>query len=87
MSPATPVPLPLLLLEIRAPGSVRLVPCMRKLPPTVSVILPPLPPPLVFSARIKLPACIVISPPTLMSMGEALLGGTPASLQLMLPVR
>jgi hypothetical protein len=30
-----------------------------KLPPTVSVILPPLPPPLVFSARIALPACIV----------------------------
>jgi hypothetical protein len=80
MSPATPVALPLLLLEITAPDLI------EKLPATVSVMLPPLPPLVRFSARIELPPCISMSPPTRMVMGEAPVGGRPVSLQVMLPV-
>ena len=97
MLPAVPLPL-LLLLEMHAPstcahrsfrhsvaGPATPGPRMIRSPLTVIVILPPLPPPLVFSAVISLPACISICPPgTVMVMSDPL--AAPGPSHLMLPV-
>ena len=97
--PATPPPPSRSLLEIQAPatsehrsvpapggaGSATPVPCIRKLPLTVIAMLPPLPPPVVFSAVISLPASISMFPPgTLIVMFWPLAARGPS--HLMLPV-
>jgi hypothetical protein len=83
---AAPVPLPLLLAGNHGAGSAEAGPLHQEAAAHRERDLAGIAPVGVLSRGSRCPLASSWSPPTLMSMGEALLGGRPVSLQLMLPV-